>query len=184
MRTQVETSPPLPPVREIVFLEFRVGDIRLAVPIQRLNEILRYRPAQPVPNAPPFIEGLIHLRGDLIPILDLRKRFGYDAAVTRKTRILITWLQRFPIGLVVDAAHAFIRVEIERIRPLPAIPETPMADLLIAAVVQDDQIVYIPDVDMLLHPYEMQAWQEFQEQQGIPEREMTKDNASRAESAD
>ena len=165
MTVQMEPSPPLPSVREIMFLAFRVGDIRLAVPIQRLNEILRYRPAQPVPNAPPFVEGLVHLRGDLIPILDLRKRFGYDATVTRKTRILITWLQRFPVGLVVDEAHAFIRVEIERIRPLPAIPETPMADLLIAAIVQGDRIVYIPDLDMLLHPYEARAWREFQVQE-------------------
>lgn len=147
---------------EYVFLAFRVGALTMAQPIERLREVLRYRPAQPVPNAPPFIEGLIEVRGELIPILDLRKRFGFAADVTRRTRIVVTWVQQYPVGLVADEAHALLRVALHQIQPVPPLPDTALADLIVGALLDGDQIVLLPDLDLLLQPHERRLWVEFQ----------------------
>ncbi|MCS7312097.1 MAG: chemotaxis protein CheW [Acidobacteria bacterium] len=152
---------------EYVFLSFRVGTLRMAQPVERLREILRYRPAQPVPNAPPFIEGLIELRGELIPVLDLRKRFGVPADVTRQTRIVVTWIQQYSAGLVVDEAHALLRVVLPQIQPVPPLPDTALADLIVGALLDGDQIVLLPDLDLLFQPHERRLWVEFQPTPGM-----------------
>ncbi len=158
----------LAPASEYVFLTFRVGALTMAQPVERLREVLRYRPAQPVPNAPPFIEGLIELRGELIPILDLRKRWGVPADVTRRTRILVTWVQQYPVGLVVDEAHALLRVGLHQVRPVPPLPDTALADLIVGALLDGERIVLLPDLDLLLRPHERRLWVEFQPTTEVP----------------
>jgi purine-binding chemotaxis protein CheW len=153
---------------EYVFLAFRVGTLTMAQPVERLREVLRYRPAQPVPNAPLFIEGLIEVRGELIPILDLRKRFGFPAEVTRRTRIVVTWIQQYPVGLVVDEAHALLRATLHQVQPVPPLPDTALADLIVGALLDGEQIVLLPDLDLLLRPHERRLWLEFQPMAEVP----------------
>ena len=149
-------------VSEYIFLAFRVGPVVLAQPVMRLREVLRYRSAKPVPYAPPFIEGIINLRGELIPVLDLRKRFGYPAELTSATRIIITWIHQNIIGLVVDEAAEIIHVAREQIRPVPALPETALQDLIIGAIVRpedEEGVILLPDFELLLRPAERREWQ-------------------------
>jgi purine-binding chemotaxis protein CheW len=153
---------------EYVFLAFRVGTLTMAQPVERLREVLRYRPAQPVPNAPLFIEGLIEVRGELIPILDLRKRFGFPAEVTRQTRIIVTWLQQYTAGLVVDEAHTLLRATLHQVQPVPPLPDTSLADFIVGALLDGERIVLLPDFDFLLRSHERRLWVEFQPKAEVP----------------
>ena len=103
---------------------FGVADGEYAVDIMRIKEIINPVPVTPMPKAPPFIEGVIELRGAILPIIDARKRFDLVATPpTRATKVLIVSVdlgeQRIIVGLVVDRVSEPLRVPKAEIRPAP-----------------------------------------------------------------
>jgi purine-binding chemotaxis protein CheW len=101
---------------------FRIGGEDYAVDIMRVREIIYPLPITPVPRAPAFIEGVVRLRGEVIPVLDVRKRLGVDArAETRKSRFLVVNVAGRRIGLVVDEVCEVLRLPRSEIRPAPAL---------------------------------------------------------------
>jgi len=86
------------------FLTFHVGDEEYAVPVANVTEIVRLQKSYAVPDVPDYIRGVINLRGKVIPLLDVRGRFGLaDAAYTDRTVIVVLELGETSTGLVVDA---------------------------------------------------------------------------------
>ena len=112
---------------EIVQLvAFTVADGRYALDIMRIKEIINPVKITQVPKAPQFIEGVIELRGAILPVIDLRKRFDLLATEpTRSTKILIVTVEvaekRMIVGLVVDGVNEPLRVAADQIRPAPAL---------------------------------------------------------------
>jgi purine-binding chemotaxis protein CheW len=102
---------------------FRVGREDFGVPIGIVHEIVRMMDITVVPDAPAFIEGVINLRGKIIPVVDLRKRFAEPAEPNRRNRILVAELDGHLVGLVVDAAHEVLKVNPELIEPPPNVFE-------------------------------------------------------------
>ncbi len=103
---------------------FRVGGEDYAVDIMRLREIITPLPITPVPRAPPFVEGVIRLRGDVIPVLDVRKRLGLPVTPpTRKTKVLIVHVAGRRLGMVVDEVTEVLRLPRAEIRPAPGLVE-------------------------------------------------------------
>ncbi|HYO53626.1 chemotaxis protein CheW [Archangium sp.] len=102
---------------------FFVGPEEYAVDIMRVEEILQPQTLTPIRGAPPFIEGIIRLRGSIIPVVDLRKRlFGVEAPVdTPKTRLLVCWLSRRRVAFTVDRVSEVVRLRRSEIKPAPAI---------------------------------------------------------------
>ncbi len=101
---------------------FRVGGEDYALDIMRVREIIHPLPITPVPRAPAFVEGVIRLRGDVIPVLDVRKRLGLPiAAPTRKSRFLVVNVARRRIALVVDEVREVLRLPRSEIRPAPVL---------------------------------------------------------------
>ncbi len=99
---------------------FRVGGEDYAIDIMRLREIIPPLPVTPVPRAPSFVEGVIRLRGDVIPVVDVRRRLGLPLTpATRKTKILIIHVAGRRLGLVVDEVTEVIRIPRTEIRPAP-----------------------------------------------------------------
>ncbi|KAF1072985.1 MAG: Chemotaxis protein CheW [Pseudomonas citronellolis] len=112
------------PQDAVQHLSFRVRQARYALPIERVREIIEYGQVTHVPMMPGFIHGVINLRGNVVPVLDLAARFGLPlSAPNRRTCIVIIELdladslQR--VGLVVDAVDAVLDIEPERIEPTP-----------------------------------------------------------------
>ncbi|MEC9291816.1 MAG: chemotaxis protein CheW [Pseudomonadota bacterium] len=100
---------------------YLVGE-QFALPIHDTREITLMMDITPVPSAPEFVEGVINLRGQILPIIDLRKRFDlepkeYDA----DTRIIICQLGGNMVGLIVDAIHEVMRIPENSITPAPKI---------------------------------------------------------------
>jgi purine-binding chemotaxis protein CheW len=102
---------------------FRVGKENFGVPIEIVHEIVRMMDITVVPDAPVFIEGVINLRGKIIPIVDLRKRFAEQPEHSRRNRILVAEIAGHHIGLVVDSANEVLKLNPELIEPPPTIFE-------------------------------------------------------------
>lgn len=92
------------------------------VPILDVREIIQMLDITPVPNAPAFVEGVINLRGQIIPIVDLRKRFNLDAAeTTEKNRIVVVEVNYNTLGLIVDGDSEVLRIPSDLVKPAPAL---------------------------------------------------------------
>jgi purine-binding chemotaxis protein CheW len=99
---------------------FRIGGEDYALDIMRVREIIQPLPITPVPRAPPFVEGVVHLRGEVIPVVDVRKRLGLAAGErTRKTKFLVVNVAGRRLGLVVDEVCEVLRLPRSEIRPAP-----------------------------------------------------------------
>jgi purine-binding chemotaxis protein CheW len=101
---------------------FRVGGEDYAIDIMRVREIIHPLPITPVPRAPVFVEGVVRLRGDVIPVLDVRKRLALPTApATRKSRFLVVNVAGRRIALVVDEVREVLRLPRSEIRPAPSL---------------------------------------------------------------
>jgi purine-binding chemotaxis protein CheW len=99
---------------------FALGSEEYGVDIAQVQEINRMVTITHVPRAPQFMEGVINLRGQLIPIIDLRSRFGMDRAErTKNTRIVVTEIGSKRIGMVVDSVSEVLRIPVEQIEDAP-----------------------------------------------------------------
>ena len=96
---------------EVHVVGFRIGTETFGVPIKIVHEIVRVPEVTAVPDAVSYVEGVINLRGKIIPIVDLRKRFGASkVSADRKNRILVAKIGDTMVGLVVDAASEVLRL--------------------------------------------------------------------------
>ena len=99
---------------------FALGSEEYGVDIAQVQEINRMVTITHVPRAPQFMEGVINLRGQLIPIIDLRSRFGMERSErTKNTRIVVTEIGSKRIGMVVDSVSEVLRIPVEQIEDAP-----------------------------------------------------------------
>src|SRR5262250_770669 len=97
--------------KDLQVVGFRIGDETFGVRIASVREIVRVPEITAVPSAPDLIEGVINLRGKIIPVIDLRKRFGQtDIQPDKKNRILVVELQNKLVGLIVNAASEVLKI--------------------------------------------------------------------------
>jgi purine-binding chemotaxis protein CheW len=107
--------------RETQVVGFQVGRETYGVPITSLHEIVRVPEITAVPDSPDYVEGVINLRGKIVSVVDLRKRFGKAAtAFQRRTRILVVEHRGRLAGMIVDAASEVLKIPENEIEPAPA----------------------------------------------------------------
>ncbi|MDI7863375.1 chemotaxis protein CheW [Rhizobiaceae bacterium n13] len=106
--------------RELI--AFRIGDQEFCVNIMSVREIRGWTPATALPHAPPFVMGVINLRGVVLPIVDLSGRLGMKAAEpTARHVIIVTQVKSRVVGLLVDAVSDILTVTDDNIQPTPEI---------------------------------------------------------------
>jgi purine-binding chemotaxis protein CheW len=97
--------------KELQVVGFRIGEETFGVRISTVREIVRVPEITAVPNAPDYIEGVINLRGKIIPVMDLRKRFGIkNVEPNKKNRILVVELENKVVGLIVNSASEVLKI--------------------------------------------------------------------------
>lgn len=95
---------------------FQMGKESFAVSISDVWEIVRMQPITPVPGAPDFVEGVVNLRGQIIPVISLAKRLGLDLKpVTSSTRIVVAQVGTDTVGMIVDAVQKVTHIPTEDI---------------------------------------------------------------------
>ena len=101
-------------------VSFHLGNEEYGVDIAQVQEIIRMVEITHVPRAPHFMEGVINLRGQLIPIIDLRTRFSMPRAETTKsTRIVVTEIGSKRVGIVVDSVSEVLNIPLEQVEDAP-----------------------------------------------------------------
>lgn len=97
---RLETEP------SIQLVTFSLQDELFCLDILKVQEIIRYQPITPVPHTPGFVDGVITLRGKIVPVIDLRARFGLPRTEhTSATRVIVIKIKHILLGLVVDQVH-------------------------------------------------------------------------------
>jgi purine-binding chemotaxis protein CheW len=136
---------------EIQLACFRVGDQMYSLDILRIKEVIRPLKLTPVPKAPFFIEGVINLRGAVLPVVDLRKRFDQPVGVAdSKTRILICVLSGKIIGLIVDEVVEVKSFSRNEIQPAPRFIKGLDTDYFLGVCQRNDDLVMILNLEKIL----------------------------------
>lgn len=102
----------------------QVGSVEYAIDLKRVDEILTVPEVTPVPRAPKFLEGVVKLRGEVVPVIDVRRRLNVPSAAVdekskRRQRLIICKIGRRRVGFLVDAVTQIARVPYNELRPAP-----------------------------------------------------------------
>jgi purine-binding chemotaxis protein CheW len=108
-------------VKVLQLVTFKLGSEEFGVDILKVQEIIKMMNVTKIPNAPAFIEGVINLRGKIIPIVDLRKRLGFnDQEFDKSTRVIVVELDGLVLGFIVDSVSEVLRIPEDTIEPPPS----------------------------------------------------------------
>lgn len=148
---------------------FRVGDQMYSLDILRIKEVIRPQKLTPVPKAPAFIEGVINLRGAVIPVVDLRKRFDQPIVkASSKTRILICVVSGKIIGLIVDEVAEVKSYSRNEIQPAPRFIKGLDTDYFLGVCQRNDDLVMIMNLEKILSSEEKINLEQIREQMPEP----------------
>ena len=136
--------------QEIQLACFRIGEEFYALDILRIREVIRPQKLTPVPRAPEFVEGVINLRGAVIPVVDLRKRFEAGRTNSSKTRVIICVLTGKLLGLIVDEVAEVRRYSRQEIQPAPQFLKGRGAEFFLGVCRRGDDLVMIVDLERIL----------------------------------
>lgn len=130
---------------------FALGSEEYGVDIMRVQEIIRFQNVTRVPQMPAFIEGVINLRGNVIPVIDLRKRFELgNTEHTAQTRIVVINVEHKTMGIVVDAVSEVLRLAEEQIEPPPPVVAGIGHEYLLGVGKVHGRLLILLDLDQIL----------------------------------
>jgi purine-binding chemotaxis protein CheW len=136
-------------------VSFTIGQEEFGLDIQRIQEINRIVDITRVPNSPDFVSGVINLRGKVIPVVDLRKRFGFPPKESDKnTRIIVVELADMVVGFVVDAVREVIRIPKNITEPPPSIVAGIGSEYISAVAKLENRLLILLDLERILHEKE------------------------------
>ncbi len=130
---------------------FQLADEYYGVDIGAVNTIIRMQTVTTVPQTPRFVEGVTNLRGSIVPVIDLRKRFGLLASEPTKTsRIVVVEAAGMMIGMVVDAVAETLRLRADDIEPPSPVICSLDSEYLRGIGKQNDRLVILLDLEKIL----------------------------------
>lgn len=145
------TSTPSTPSTSLQLVSFRLADEEYGIEITKVQEIILLGEVTRIPQSPVFIKGLINLRSTVIPIIDLRLRFGLqEQSKTDEARIMVVNVRGKTIGLIVDAVSEVLRIQTAQIAPPPPTIAGLGRDYLTGLVKLEKRLLILLDVDKLL----------------------------------
>jgi purine-binding chemotaxis protein CheW len=143
--------------RELHIVGFQVGRETYGVPITSLHEIVRVPEITAVPDAPDYLEGVINLRGKIVSVMDLRKRFGEkQASLKKQNRILVVEHGGRLAGLIVDSASEVLKIPADAVEPPPAVFQEGGLNCVTGLGKVGGRLVVLLDMSKLLAPASLQ----------------------------
>jgi len=148
---------------ELPLVVFRLGGEAHALHLHEVREIIMVGLITPVPRAPSFIDGVMNLRGEVMPVMDLRERFGLPRQeATSLSRIIITSINKVPTGLVVDAMDEVKSVDERRLEDPPRVTSVGANAYIDKVARTNTGVVFILDTQRLLTDVEGHQLENFQ----------------------
>jgi purine-binding chemotaxis protein CheW len=136
---------------------FKVCGEEYAIDIMRIMEIIRPQKVTRIPRAPSFVEGVINLRGKVVPVVDLRKRFGMGVAseASKKVRTVIVRMSGRVLGLVVDEVSEVIYMKADQVEETPDTVKGAGVEYLKGVGKAGERLIIILDIEKVLSGEEM-----------------------------
>ncbi len=142
-------------------VSFRIGNEEFGVDILSVREINRMSEITQVPNSPEFIDGVINLRGKVIPVLDLRTKLDMERIdYSKDTRIIVVELQGRTVGFVVDAVSEVLRIPSNITEPPPPMVAGIDAEYITAVAKLEDRLLILLDLEKTLSLQEKESLEE------------------------
>ncbi|MFP4164070.1 MAG: chemotaxis protein CheW [Chitinispirillaceae bacterium] len=143
------------------YLTFRLADEGYGLEILKVQEIIGMMSITRIPRTPEFIRGVINLRGKVIPVVDLRLKFGLDKKNdTQKTCIIVVQVtkdeQEVTMGIIVDEVSEVLDIEAKQIEPPPSFGATVDTDFILGMGKASQKVVMLLDVDKVLSKNEIE----------------------------
>ena len=138
---------------------FSIGEEEFGVDILKVQEIIRTMEITKVPRAQDFIEGVINLHGKVIPIVDLRRRFGFSSkAHDKNTRIIVIEINNMIVGFVVDSVSEVLRIPAATVEPPPPVVAGVESEYISGVGKLQDRLLILLDLDKLLSCENMESF--------------------------
>lgn len=135
---------------KLQLVSFELGGEEFAVDILSVQEINRMMPLTRVPQSPADVEGVINLRGKIIPVVDLRKRFGMpQSAQNENSRIVVIELDKRVLGFIVDRVHEVLRIDRSIVEPAPQMSSTIDSSFILGVGKLSDRLLILLDLPRL-----------------------------------
>jgi|HigsolmetaAR203D_1030402.scaffolds.fasta_scaffold01989_7 Chemotaxis signal transduction protein len=152
---------------ELKVIVFALGSEEYGVEVDKVKTIERMLPITRVPKTPPFIKGVVNLRGVVTPVMDLRGRFGLpETEYTDQTRIIIVSVKDMEVGMIVDAANDVLDVDSDHIEDPPEVVGGIKAKYLRGvAKLGGDRLLVMLNLEEVLNKQEIIQLEEFEEAQ-------------------
>lgn len=130
---------------------FRLLDEQFGVDVSQVKSIERLDTITKVPRTPSFVKGVIHLRGAVIPIIDLKERLGMEqASVTDQSRIILITMGGHEVGIIVDSANDVMDIPVSKIEPPPRMVSRVDMKYLRGIAKLPDQLLVLLNLDKVL----------------------------------
>ncbi|MGD8778861.1 MAG: chemotaxis protein CheW [Ignavibacteria bacterium] len=138
-------------------VSFKIGDEEFGVDILKVQEIIRMIQITKVPNAPVFVEGVVNLRGRIIPVIDLRRRIGMEKRdYDKETRIVVVEISDNTVGFIVDEVSEVLRIPRSITEPPPEMVSGLDSDYITAVGKLEDRLLILLDLERILSSEEQQ----------------------------
>ncbi len=143
-------------------VSFRIGEEMFGVDILKVQEINRLTEITKVPQAPSFVEGVINLRGKVIPIIDIRKRFGMSLKECDKdTRIVVVDIETSVMGMIVDAVSEVLRIPATTVEPAPDIATSVSSEYIRGVAKLEDRLLILLELGKIFSEAEREIMSSF-----------------------
>jgi purine-binding chemotaxis protein CheW len=143
-------------MRELI--AFRIGDQEFCIDVMSVREIRGWTPATPLPYAPPYVLGVINLRGAVLPIMDLSTRLGMrPSEPTVRHVIIVTQVRRHTIGLLVEAVSDIVTINEDIIQPTPELASDLQKQFARGILAIEGRMVCLIELETLFPDIEGQA---------------------------
>jgi purine-binding chemotaxis protein CheW len=132
-------------------ISFAIGDDQYGVDIRAVREIKGWTAITPLPGQPEYVRGVLNLRGVIIPIIDLRCRFGQGlTSVTPLHIVIVVQIAAKAVGLLADRVLDIVSLDGVEIKPVPKVAQSQRANFLSGLVTSDDAMIALIDLPNLL----------------------------------
>lgn len=143
-------------ILENKLIVFRLENEEYALSVQNVGSIERLLPITRVPSTPPFVKGVINLRGVVTPVIDLKRRFHQiDTEFTNQTRIIIINIEDITVGIIVDSANNVVDIDESQIEPPPEVVGMVEVDYITGVVKLDKRLLILLDLEKILSKEEL-----------------------------
>jgi purine-binding chemotaxis protein CheW len=124
---------------------------QFGIDIHQVRSIERLQSITAIPQTPPYVKGITSLRGNVIPVIDLRQRLSMESdSYTDQTRLVVATVKEIDVGLVVDTANEVIDINEEQIQPIPTVNQNKKIDFVYGIAKLENKILILLDIEKLL----------------------------------